>query len=175
MRSEGMRLGFLIGVLVGCFLWVFILKMTRKGRNLKCKYDERQQLVRGCGFKYGFFSWMIFNGACITTDLGFEKQYMDTPMVLYCGMVVGVAVYVMYSIWNDGYFSINENPKRVIALLIAITVLNGACAASRIQEGLLENGVLTLINGANLFLAVASLLILIVLFVKQYSDKKKPE
>lgn len=175
MKSDGMRLGFLAGVVAGCILVVLFLWMTKKDGSIRCKYDERQQLVRGRGFQYGFFSWMIFNGIEILLDVGFEKQYMDTSMSLYFGMVVGVAVYVSYNIWHDGYFSLNENPKRAISLLVAMTVLNGACGAFRVHEGLLENGVLTLLNGANLLLAVAMLLILSVLFVKWHSDQKRTE
>ncbi|MDE7313903.1 MAG: hypothetical protein K2N87_20150 [Eubacterium sp.] len=175
MGNYGMRIGFLTGMLVGCFLVLLFLKMTRKDGSLKCKYDERQQLVRGRGFQYGFFSWMVFNGIYITIDLGLGKKYMDTSMVLYCGMVVGGVVYIIYSIWHDGYFSLNENPKRLLFLFITITLLNGACAFERIHEGLLDHGVLTLINGANRFLAAAAVLVLIVLFVKWYSDSKKTE
>lgn len=169
------RTAYLAGVAFGCCLVLLLLKAAKKGGSIKCKYDERQQLVRGRGFKYGFFGWMAFNGIYIFMDIGLEVQCMDTSMVLLSGMLVGVMVYASYCIWNDGYFSLNENPKRAMAILAAASLLNIACAAYRIQEGLLENGVLTFLNGSNLSVAALSVILLAVLFVKWGSDHRKPD
>lgn len=171
-ESEMMRLGFLTGIIIGCCFVIWFLKVTKRDGSLKCKYDERQQMVRGRGFKYGFFGWMIFNAVCIVTDIGWEERYMDQSMTLFCGMLIGIAIYASYSIWHDGYFSLNENPKRIMAILIVVTMLNIVCAAYQIENGLLENGVLTLLNGCNLSVAITSLFLLIVIFVKWNSDRR---
>ena len=52
--NESMVLGILCGLLIGGIVVVIILKLTKEDGSVKCKYDERQQLVRGIGFKYGF-------------------------------------------------------------------------------------------------------------------------
>ena len=44
-------MGVVCGILVGLLLMVVILKLTKTDGSLKCKYDERQQLVRGKGFQ----------------------------------------------------------------------------------------------------------------------------
>jgi len=174
-NNEMIRMGFLVGIIVGCCAVILFFKLSNTDGSIKCKFDERQQAVRGRGFKYGFFGWMIFNACCIVTEIGLEEQYMDTSMTLFCGMLVGVAIYGSYSIWHDGYFSLNENPKRVMIILVAVTILNLACAVYRIHNGLLENGQLTFLNGCNLFVAVTALCLLAVLYAKRCSDRRHTE
>ncbi len=176
MNGSGMeRIGFLAGIITGCCVAVLLFKMMKKDRSAKCKYDERQQIVRGRGFQYGFFGWMAFNGFCIVADIGLEVHFMDLSMTLFCGMVIGTAIYVSYSVWHDGYFSLNENPKRVLSILITATALNVACAVYRIHNGLLEHGVLTFLNGANLMIAIVMVFLLAVMFVKWAAERRNQD
>lgn len=173
MHENGMgQLGFLAGVAVGCLVGILMLKLMKKDKAVKCKLDERQQIVRGLGFQYGFFGWMIFQGLCIAADLIWEIKLMDMSMMLFCGMMVGTVIYVSYSIWHDGYFSLNENPKRVKIFLIAAAIMNFACAVYRIRHGLLDHGVLTFLNGSNLLMAVVCMILLSVMLVKWMTDRK---
>lgn len=167
-------IGFLAGVLVGCCVVLAALWKKRDGL-FRCRYDERQQAVRGRAFKYGFIGWMIFTICCIVTDIGFELQFMDLSMTLFCGMMVAIAIYVAYSVWYDGYFSLNENPKRILSILVTATLLNAACAVYRIHNGLLEHGVLTFLNGSNLLLAVVSVFLLTVMFVKRTKERQNAD
>lgn len=169
--NEMMRMGFLTGILVGGIGILLFWKLTKKDGSRKCIFDERQQIVRGQAFKYGFFGWMIFDGLCILADTGLQIQYMDKSMELFSGMLVGLIIYGSYSIWHDGYISLNENPKRIMAILTAAALLNMACAAWRIQEGLLENEILTFLNGANLFVCMTAVLFLILMLVKRNRDR----
>ena len=169
------RMGFVVGILVGVIVTGLLLRLLRTNRPFKCKYDERQQLVQGRAFKYGFFSWMIFDGFCILADIGLEVTWMDRPMVLFCGMLVGITVYASYSIWHDGYFSLNDKPRQVLSMLVAITILNIICAIRQIHvhRSLLENGVLSFFYSCNLFMSAVSVFLLSVVAVKYFLDYKK--
>lgn len=169
------RMWFLAGVLSGLFVLVVLLKMMKKDRSLKCKYDERQQLVRGRGFQYGFFGWMIFDGVCILTDIGLEVHVMDLSLTLFSGMLIGTVIYVSYSVWHDGYFSLNLSPRRFMSMLVVMTVMNIACAAFRIHSGLLEHGVITFFNGSNLLMSVVSVFLLGVISAKWFRDRSNQD
>lgn len=165
-------LGFLCGLIVACIATVIV----KKGFLGKCKYDERQQIVRGKGFRSGFFGWMMFNGIYIVADIGFEIEVMDTSLAMFSGMLIGAVICVSYCIWNEGYFSLNDNPKRVIIVLAAIALLNGICSIYAIHKGvLLQNGTLTFLYGSNLFCALASVLILMIVFLKWGVGQRKEE
>ncbi len=171
------RIGFLAGILSGGILAILLVRLIRTDRTLKCKYDERQQLIQGRAFKYGFFSWMFFDGFCILADIGLEVRWLDRSTVLFLGMLVGMTVYVSYSIWHDGYFSMNQNPRKVLALLVLAAVLNMLCAARNIyaHQGVLENGVVSFHYSCNLLMAAFSVFLLSVMAVKSILDHKKPE
>ena len=49
-----MALGMVTGLVLGLILFIIILKVTKKDGKIKCQYDERQELARGKGFKYGY-------------------------------------------------------------------------------------------------------------------------
>lgn len=176
MSNDGMmRMGFLTGIIAGCVLLLLFIRLSKRNGAGKCNFDERQQIVRGRGFKYGFFAWLIFDAICIVTDIGLEERFMDMSLTLLCGMLVGLAVYASYCIWNDGYVSFNQSPKRIMAILAAGGVLNLVCAVYRFQQGMLENGKLTFLNGSNLLVAVTALFLLAVFIAKQCTDRRDTE
>ncbi len=173
--DEMIQLGFMCSIIAVFLLTILLKKLFRKDNSFKCKYDERQQLVRGRGFQYGFFGWLIFNSFYILLETGFGKQYMDTSMALFSGLVTGIIIYASYAIWNEGYFSLNIYPKRVVAVLAFVMVLNIICGIHNIKEGILKNGKLTFLSGANLICAAALMIVLTVLAVKWCFDQRKAE
>lgn len=174
-NDEMMRMGFLTGIIVGCVLLLLFIRLSKRSGSGKCSFDERQQIVRGRGFKYGFFAWLIFDAVCIVTDIGLEERFMDLSLTLLSGMLIGLAVYASYCIWNDGYISLNQSPKRIMIILAAGGILNLVCAAYRFQQGMLENGKLTFLNGSNLFVAVTALFLLAVFIAKRCADRRDTE
>ena len=174
-NNEMMWMGFLTGIVTGCCLLILFIRRSKRNGSGKCTFDERQQIVRGQGFKYGFFAWMIYDGICIVTDIGLEEQFMDLSLTLLSGMLIGLVVYASYSIWNDGYISLYQSQKRIMLILAAAGILNLACAAYRFHDGLLENGKLTFLNGSNLFVAVTALFLLAVMTAKRCTDRRDME
>lgn len=168
--------GFLCGMAAACFLVVLLKKLVYKGSLFKCRYDERQQLVRGRGFQYGFFGWIFFTAGYIVLDTGFGKRYLDTSMALFLGLMIGAVIYASYAIWHEGYFSLNIYPKRFMGVMTAVTVLNIICSVHFIFEGeLCRDGMLTFFGGSNLVCAAASLTVLFVLAAKYGYDHRKAE
>lgn len=174
--NMGYLLGIFIGLAIGGILILIVLKVTKTDGCIKCKYDERQQLVRGKGFKYAFFTLMIYNFlASIFVSFMMEKQYIENGALMIMGILIGVFVYAAYCIWNEGYFSLNENPKRV---LIAFGVL----AAVNIGIGILNffngssfvDGMLT-IHCMNLFVGILFFMIFFVLVVKCICKQREEE
>lgn len=168
-------LGVGCGIIFGLILLAVILKLTKTDGFMKCKYDERQQLVRGRGFKYAFFTLMFYNVFYGILDVALEKRVMDNFTGMIIGIVLGAMVYAIYCIWNDGYFSLNENPRRVRIAFFAIGVFNLALAFWSIAHGtVMEDGILTF-RGANLFCGIMMLIICGVSFAKQQSTQKETD
>lgn len=165
-------LGFLCGLLFGLGLFLLLMKLTKKEGFLKCKYDERQKLVQGNGFRYGFQTNICLNLLYILFYSVFQKSYTDLPLTLFIGILAGILVYACYCIWNEGYFSLNEYPRRVVILLLILLAVNGMIAAQMLHGGvdLFCDGMLSFQPWANLFCAAACIIILGVMLMKKCRD-----
>ena len=174
-EMAGRMTGLALGLLVGLLLVVVILKVTKKDGKIKCKYDERQEVVRGRAFKYAFFTLMgccIFYG--VVNSMG-ERFYMDPLAGMVFNICVGVTVYASYCIWKESYFSLNENPKRVLIAFGVIGVFNTAMGISHICDGsIMENGMVSF-RCVNLICGIMLFVIMGVIVAKKIALKREAE
>ncbi|MCI5700205.1 MAG: hypothetical protein MR308_07505 [Lachnospiraceae bacterium] len=171
--SEAMKLGIICGVLIGVILVVILVRWMKTDGSRKCRYDERQELVRGRGFKYAFFTLMIYNGIYLILNLLFDKMPADPASGIFIGICISVSVYAIYGIWHDGYLALNENPVRVIVAFICIGLFNVVVTIHSFMEGdIIVDGQLTF-HSTNLFCAVLLLLIAATILVKRIKTQKE--
>lgn len=167
-------LGFIFGVVIfSAILIIPMLVGITKDRKLKRKYDERQELIRGRGFKYAFYSVIVLIMLYATALIGFEKLPIDPSAVMYIIVIMGVGVYAWYSILNDGYFALNEKiPQTVIAFTI-IAIANLMIGINTLLDGdMIVDGIITF-NCLNLVCAIFMLVTVLVILIKQYRDKRE--
>lgn len=158
--------------MVGCLLIALLFKWTKKEPG-KCKYDERQEIVRGKGFKYSFYALIIYYSLYAIIASSIHNLILNTTLFVFLGVCVGVTIHACYCIWNEGYFAINENPKRVILVSILISFMNFAIfIRSALCEEVIENGVLQN-SFMNLFCGILLLIITFVTFVKYLLRQKE--
>lgn len=171
----GILTGIIIGAIIGIILVILILKVTKTDGDIKCKYDERQELVRGKGFKYAFFTLLFYNSAAACLIAAFKEIPIDSSGFLMIGVIIQLLVYVIYAIWNEAYFSLNENPQKVMVALALIGLFNLFIGIYQIAEGrFLENGLLTF-RSMNFFLGIAMVIVFIVLAVKQICRRREED
>ncbi len=171
-------MGYVVGVCVAILLavcfFVFFLKFTKKDGKMKCRFDERQNIIRGKGYKYAFFTLLIYNALMLVMG-DFMEMYMDREMVNFIGICLSVIIYAVYAIWNEGYFSLNENPKRVMVIFGVVGAINLLSGISSIVSGeIIENGKISF-RAMNLLCAVMLFSILIVLAVKTIYNREDDE
>lgn len=163
-------IGCAVGILFGIMCKVLMAKFFTKDKSGKSKYDERQKIVRGRGYKYGFFTLLI----CMALDilLGTTlEMYIDRSVLIFTSLCLAVVVHAAYSIWNDGYFSINEEPTKIIIVLSVIGVINLWIGIRHIVHGtIIEEGIVGM-NAMNLICGIMMLLILSVLAIKKQCSK----
>lgn len=170
--SIGVKVAFVIGLAIGLLVVAIMLAVTKKGEETKSQFDERQELVRGRGFKYGFFTMMIVDAVLLFMDVLEVALFSNLEVAMTLSIIIGVAVFASYCIWNDGYFALNENRKSLLIVFGLVGVLNVVIAIVNLAAGLmLENGALTF-RSCNLFCALLFLVIFVVLLMKQMKDRK---
>lgn len=173
--STEYRIGLIFGVVFGLLLVILLLKITKKDGSIKCKFDERQEMARGRAFKYGFFTLMICNGAYALLDEAFSGLPVTGSAASGIIIVIGAGVMISYSIWQDAYFSLNENRKRLMAVFGILGLVNLALGIFGILDGRsFQNGVVNF-QITNLLCAVLFLIIFVELAAKQVVDGRSGE
>lgn len=110
---------YLVIFLVAFFIFLFILF---KFGN-KAHYDERQELIRGRGFKYGFLTMMFVNAilAFVVSEIQLSPKFL-----LLASIFAGLWIFSIYVIWNSAYFAINQpKGKRLSWIFLLLGLLYG--------------------------------------------------
>ncbi|MBQ2804208.1 MAG: hypothetical protein IJF07_09960 [Lachnospiraceae bacterium] len=171
--SAEYKLGILGGVIIGLIIVVVLNMVSKTDNSIVCKYDERQELVRGKGFKYGYFSIMISNVMWILLSLLEVSLFCNIETAMFISIIVGVGVFACYCIWNDGYFALNENRKGLMIVFAIVGGINLYIGLMNVIQGsVLENGSLTM-KSANLFCGILLFAIFIMLLLKEAKDRKE--
>ncbi|MBQ8924481.1 MAG: hypothetical protein IJ053_06765 [Lachnospiraceae bacterium] len=131
------RIGFVVGFLLVLFVCgIFIL--ARKKAIGKGEYDERQELVRGRGYKLGFFTFAICNMVILCLSDGDHVMYIDVDAAMIISVLISTVVFAVYCIINDGYFGLVEKPLSSILVLLGIGIMNFAIGFANRSEWVVD-------------------------------------
>ncbi len=169
------KVGIIWGVAVGIVLVVIMLTVTKRGDEVGCRYDERQELIRGRGFKYAFFTILISNLIIFVLCATDMLLWAGTDILVVLTTLLGVMVYACYCIWNDAYFALNEKRIHIIMILVAVGISNLVLGLGAIMDGRAwQNGQLT-IHSLNLYCGIMMLVIGAVMLLKKICKDGKDE
>lgn len=161
--------GLLIGVVL---LFLFLAMITKGNRISSPKYDERQELERGRGFRYAFFSMLLFLLLLFILDSALQLEGTVFRTLTILTTFVGLNVYVIYCLWHEAYFALNQKTTSVMILFCFIGISNLAIAiinyldGSMIKDGQFGPSIL------NLFCAFTFLNVFAVMFIKRCVNAK---
>ena len=168
MKSAGIATGIAIGLIIV----VVIMKFINKDGKFKTSYDERQKVIRGNAYKYGFYAMMIVLalelviGTSITNihNLGITEYFMP--------ILVGAVIQVSYSIFNDGYEGLNTNMTKYVVVMVVVAGINFLGGTASIMEsGLFINGLLN-DSFINIMCGILCLIVFVELLVKRAIDNR---
>lgn len=129
---------YLIGMAVGIIFVVIgltIIKRRNGGKGAFCDFDERQELVRGRAFKYGFFTLLLYFIIAVSLGkIGVRQTYFDSATIIFMGICLGIMVFTSYAIWHDAYFSMQDKPRGWIILFVAMFFLNMVVGLGGLHE-----------------------------------------
>lgn len=167
----GKMTGILTGVVIGLVVLVVIFVICNKNRKLKTEYDERQQILRGNGYRFGFYAMTVWAGIQILlAAMDIELPLQPVTQAFSC-IFVGVLADVLYCIFHDAYWGLNNNRKRYMIAFLIIAALNFAIAFGAYKSGnLIVDGKLGAV-GTNLLCAILFLLTGVALIIQQIREK----
>ena len=166
----------ILGLLTGtCFVFLFIILRTKGLRLEPEKFDERQELERGRGFRYGFFTFLILNFLTIFVECVFSLQGTETYKIQCTCLILAVAVAVIYFIWHESFFALNQKPVATLILFAFCALVNLFFVIYAAANGqLIQNGQFTekYLNLCCFFLFLA---LFIAMLAKRIQIKRKKD
>lgn len=168
-------IGVITGLIVGAIIVAIIAKIANKNHTFKTEYDERQKVLRGQGYRYGFYGMIILATFNILLGIAGVELPMEPAVVPFVYIVVGVLINCVYCILKDAYWGLNNNRIRYIIIFIATGIVNLIVPIRAAVCGeLIVDGKLSL-PGINLLCSAMLLLVGIVLVVKDIIDRSGEE
>lgn len=174
-------LGFVLGVvLISVIILIPMLIGLTKDGKIKRKYDERQEVIRGRGFKRAFYTMVVLNILYGVTHIGFQDlpghqqiiPIVPSAVVMFITLI-GVGVYAWYCILNDGYFALNEKVPQTIIAFSLIALFNFLVGINNLLDGeMIEDGIIQC-TCINLVCAIFLLITVFVILIKQHRDKRE--
>lgn len=171
----GVRCGFIVGIVIGILLVIFLLRATKTDKSKKYRFDERQELTRGRGFKYGFFTMLICNLLFVCMAIAEIPLFAEFEMLVIINSFLGIGIWLVYCIWNESYFALNEDKRWVMILFAVIAVMNFISGGYFVACGkAIQNGKLTY-HSLNLFCGALFIIVFLTMFLKRICKDRKDE
>lgn len=167
-------IGVIAGVAVGLVLVFLLIRYFRTDKKIMPQYDERQELIRGRGFKYAFYTSLVYFGL-LTLTIFCLTEIVQPGVLTFLGVCLSVLVYAGYCIWHEAYFALNENPKRVMIAFSVIGVCNVIIGLSNLHEVPSLRSADATPGLLNLTCAMLFVGIFLILLVKHIANKRREE
>ncbi len=173
-RANVGTVAIIFTVLIGLSLIYIILdSYIRHAQTEQPRYDERQELERGRGFRYAFFTMLIYIGFLSCIDMVNMFPDLKATFLYVCGVFLGIAVYVVYCIWHESYFALNERPKSMMIIFSVIALMNVILSVISFRSGtMIENGQPSF-HMYNFLCALLFLVLFIAIALKQFADGRE--
>ena len=173
-KSPAYVWGFAIGAVVGVALVAVVIRLLLGKRTKRSReYDERQQLAIGKGYKYGYYTLLIYLAVYALVDQMTGARWCSVYTGAFIGVLLSVGVFGVICIRNDAYLPLRESPGRYISIFMILGGLNVVLGVVHyIEEGtFMEDGILS----ASIVNPLAGMLLLFLaaaLAVKTLSEKR---
>ena len=160
----------------GAFIAIQIFKiiMFKKDKDYS-GYDERQELIRGRAFRYGFLTLAFLLAATVLWEECVGTLPIEFSLLMMACLMVGCLVVILYDIWKDAYWEIRQTSGSNIAvgLMVSVMAMQYMGLREQIKNGdVIVHGVLTWDGGIYLLILVFFALILANRSVKSWMDKR---
>lgn len=174
MNNTEYAAGLAFGIVTALIIFLVIWKFSKKA-GMKGNFDERQELVRGRGYKYAFFIVVIL----LTLELlaesfnAFDILPLTRTLTLFFILLTGVMVYALYCIRNDSYFGVGTDARTYKAVMWIVIVCNAISGFTGLKDGAIVDGKLAFGPCASLLFCAAFAVILISLSLKNKASEEE--
>ncbi|MCR5669399.1 MAG: hypothetical protein K6G10_00165 [Butyrivibrio sp.] len=116
--------GLTLGIIVGLVIAFVLIKAANTNHKMKTEYDERQQLIRGKGYMYAFYTLVAYEVIMMIISIGEISLPIERYALDCVGLILGVIVLGVYCVWNDVYWGLNNNKKMYFIIFAVCIIFN---------------------------------------------------
>ncbi len=177
LEKTGSMLGFVcvIGAVIGVIFFVIVFAIAQKDDSMKQNYDERQEVLRGRGAKYGLYTMFFLNLALFLVESAGVSLPVSPGMALMISVIVGGIVFAVYCVWKEAYFALNQKAGVYIVVFLVLAGYNLVIGIAAFLDGAaVQNNQLTL-RSLNLFAGIMMLVICGALILKKVCKDREEE
>ncbi len=151
-----------------------ILVIYNRNPENRANYDERQLLVRGNAYKWGFFTTIII-GCIFMIAIGWYT-YLASYSVAFFSISIfsGILVFAVYSIVKDAFYSLQNNGSSYM-LLTAVCTASQFIAFFSDPDWHNPEVILGSIRMLNLCCGITFLIVLLLLIWKKFARKNEED
>ncbi len=167
--------GMAIGLMCGLVIAVILLKIANKDHKVKTQYDERQEMIKGRGYKYSFYTMLFMEVVVMLLEMSGIELPIDNYLVHAIAVLIGCLVLCIHSIWNGVYWGLNNNHKRYAIIIVIAVVLNIIPLAGAIAHDSLSGHGINSVPVLNVIVLVWMAIIGVAALVKKFVDSRNSE
>lgn len=173
--STSYAAGLAFGIVTALIIFGLIWKFNKK--SMKGTFDERQELVRGRGYKYACFTFLglLVIDLLIESLEAFETLPITRTLAIFIMILAGVMVYALYCVKNDSYFGVGTDSRTYRAVMWIVIVCNAVSGFTGLKDGAMEDGKLAFGPCASLLFCLAFVILMISISVKQRKAAEEAE
>ena len=147
-------------------------------KAIKGHYDEMQKMNQGKANQIAFFTTLIFLETYFVYDyiMGDTFVRLSAAFLALITIVLGVTVYLAYSIWTNAYIQVNQNGTAAFILYAVLALLNLSVFFLNMDDLhiTINNGILQFDSHfVQLAVAIVFGVCPVVFFVKKALDKRE--
>lgn len=162
-------------VLIGVILFVILLAAAQKDNSMKQNYDERQELLRGRGAKYGLYTMFFLNMILFLVEMVGVSLPMSAGLALLISIWAGGGVFAVYCIWNEAYFALNQKANVFIGFFSIVAAMNMIIGLQAFFDGTaIQKNQFTL-RSMNLFCGIMMIVLCGALILKKVFRDREEE
>ncbi len=141
---------------------------------MKQNYDERQELNRGRGAKYGLYTMFFLDMVLFLMETAGIRLPMSAGLALVISTLIGGSVFAVYCVWKEAYYALNQKANAFTGILFVIGIINLVIGIKAFVDGVaIQDNQLTL-RSMNLFCAVTIIVICGALILKKvFKDREE--
>ena len=166
------KLGFASGFFTFLIVFIVIGIINKKKNKNSNQYDERQEYLRGKGYKIALYVHLFGDSFLFAFNKIGILKYIEIDLAMIAILFLSTAVFTVYCIFNDCFFTLKERPKSYLIFALLMGIFNFVIAIGDLNEWI-DDGKIYGAGVVNFYAGITFLIVSVSIIIKLLMDRKE--